>query len=41
MLAMMDNDALRNEYAAAGIRRAKDFDLPIIMKQFADLLHQF
>ncbi|MDN3658328.1 glycosyltransferase [Ferruginibacter paludis] len=41
MLAMIDDANLRNEYAAAGIRRAKDFDLSIIMKQFADLLHQF
>jgi N-acetylgalactosamine-N,N'-diacetylbacillosaminyl-diphospho-undecaprenol 4-alpha-N-acetylgalactosaminyltransferase len=41
MLAMMDNDSLRNEYAAAGIRRAKDFDLPIIITQYAHLLHQF
>jgi glycosyltransferase involved in cell wall biosynthesis len=41
MLTMMDDYALRIEYAAAGIRRAKNFDVPIIMKQFADLLHQF
>jgi glycosyltransferase involved in cell wall biosynthesis len=41
MLTMMDNDNMRNDYAAAGIRRAKDFDLPIIMTQYASLLHQF
>lgn len=41
MLMMMDDDALRIQYASAGIARAKDFDLPIIMKQYEDLLNRF
>ena len=41
MLMMMDDEALRTQYASLGIKRAKDFDLPIIMKQYAGLLNRF
>ena len=41
MLLMMDDEALRIQYTAAGIARAKDFDLPIIIKQYQDLLSKF
>jgi N-acetylgalactosamine-N,N'-diacetylbacillosaminyl-diphospho-undecaprenol 4-alpha-N-acetylgalactosaminyltransferase len=41
MVMMMDKETLRSHYAAVGINRAKDFDLSIIMKQYADLLNQF
>ena len=41
MSMMMDDDALRIQYVSAGIARAKDFDLPIIMKQYEDLLNRF
>ena len=41
MLMMMDDEALRTQYASLGIKRAKDFDLPIIMKQYAKLLDRF
>ncbi len=41
MLMMIDEEILRKHYASSGITRAKDFDLPIIMKQYADLLNKF
>ena len=41
MLMMMDEEPLRKQYASLGIKRAKDFDLPIIMKQYAELLNKF
>ncbi len=41
MLMMMDDEILRCKYSAAGIERAKDFDLPIIMKQYDTLLNRF
>jgi N-acetylgalactosamine-N,N'-diacetylbacillosaminyl-diphospho-undecaprenol 4-alpha-N-acetylgalactosaminyltransferase len=41
MLMMMDDEALRSQYTSSGITRAKDFDLPIIMKQYDELLNKF
>ncbi len=41
MVMMIDDEILCTQYASAGIKRAKDFDLPIIMKQYADLLDKF
>lgn len=41
MMMMMDDEALRIKYASLGIKRAKDFDLSIIMKQYAALLNKF
>ncbi len=41
MLIMMDDEALRIQYTEAGIARANFFDLPIIIKQYQDLLSKF
>lgn len=41
MLMMMNDEALLTQYASLGIKRAGDFDLPIIMKQYAELLNKF
>jgi N-acetylgalactosamine-N,N'-diacetylbacillosaminyl-diphospho-undecaprenol 4-alpha-N-acetylgalactosaminyltransferase len=41
MLMMMDDEPLRQHYAIAGIKRARDFNLHIIMKQYANLFNRF
>ena len=41
MEMLMDDEGLRLQYAGAGIKRARDFDLPVIMTQFAGLLNKF
>jgi N-acetylgalactosamine-N,N'-diacetylbacillosaminyl-diphospho-undecaprenol 4-alpha-N-acetylgalactosaminyltransferase len=41
MLMMMDDEILCSKYADAGVERAKDFDLPIIMNQYGELLNKF
>ena len=39
MLLIMDDSGLRTKYAEAGKNRAKDFDLEIIMNQYANLFN--
>jgi len=41
MLMMMNEKPLQQHYASIGKERAKDFGLPVIMKQYAELLEYY